>query len=162
MKILIATTAIPGHLNPLLGLARILVKHGHEVLVQTGNTFKPMVEAAGISFIPLLPDADAEVGQFFAKHPEVHEKKPLEKTRFGLENYFLPQLPAQAVGLEMALHDFPADVILTESMFYGTLPLLLCRRQNRPTIVHSGITVLDVSGGKTIRPIPSASPAASE
>jgi len=158
MKILIATTAIPGHLNPLLGLARIFVKHGHEVLVQTGNTFKPMVEAAGISFIPLLPEADAEVGQFFAKHPEVHEKEPLEKTRFGLENYFLPQLPAQAAGLEMALHDFPADVILTESMFYGTLPLLLGSRQNRPTIVHAGITVLDLFSGKTMPPIPGASP----
>jgi UDP:flavonoid glycosyltransferase YjiC (YdhE family) len=90
MKILIPTTAIPGHLNPLLGLARILVKHGHEVLVQTGNAFKPMVEAAGIPFIPLLPEADVEVGQFFAKHPEVHEKEPLEKTRFELENLFLP------------------------------------------------------------------------
>jgi UDP:flavonoid glycosyltransferase YjiC (YdhE family) len=90
MKILIPTTAIPGHLNPLLGLARILVKHGHEILVQTGNAFKPMVEAAGIPFIPLLPEADVEVGQFFAKHPEVHEKEPLEKTRFELENLFLP------------------------------------------------------------------------
>src|SRR5258708_38683087 len=105
MKILIATTAIPGHLNPLLGLARILVKHGHDVLVQTGNGFKPMVEAAGISFIPLLPEADVEVARFFAKHPETHEKNPLERTRFGLENYFLPQLPAPATGLERALHD---------------------------------------------------------
>ena len=96
MKILIATTAIPGHLNPLLGLARILVKHGHEVLVQTGNTFKPMVEAAGISFIPLLPEADAEVGQFFAKHPEIHEKKPFEWFGFAIENFFLPRLPARA------------------------------------------------------------------
>ena len=98
MKILIPTTAIPGHLNPLLGLARILVKHGHEVLVQTGNAFKPMVEAAGMPFTPLLPEADAEVAQLFAKHPEVHGKEPLERTRFGLENYFLPRLPAQAAG----------------------------------------------------------------
>jgi len=58
MKILIPTTAIPGHLNPLFGLTGILVKHGHDVLVQTGNGFKPMVKAGGISFIPLLPEAD--------------------------------------------------------------------------------------------------------
>jgi UDP:flavonoid glycosyltransferase YjiC (YdhE family) len=69
----------------------------------------------------------------------------------------LPRLPAQAAGLEMALHDFPVDVILTESMFYGTLPLLLGRRQNRPTIVHAGITVLDLFSGKTVPPIPGAS-----
>jgi UDP:flavonoid glycosyltransferase YjiC (YdhE family) len=157
MKILIATTAIPGHLNPLLGLGRILVKHGHEVLVQTGNSFKSVVEAAGIRFIPLLPEADIEPPQFFAKHPEVHKKEPLEKTRFGLENLFLPQMPAQEAGLEMALHDFPADIILTESMFYGTLPLLLGKRQNRPTIIHAGITVLDLFSGKTMPPIPGAS-----
>jgi hypothetical protein len=144
MKILIPTTPIPGHLNPLLGLARILVKHGHEVLVQTGSTFKPMVEAARIPLIPLLPEADVEPAQFFAKHPEIHEKKPFEWFGFAIENFFLPRLPAQVAGLEMALHDFPADVILTESMFYGTLPLLLGRRQNRPTIVHVGITVLDL------------------
>jgi UDP:flavonoid glycosyltransferase YjiC (YdhE family) len=158
MKILIATTAIPGHLNPLLGLARILVKHGHEVLVQTGNRFKPMVEAAGKPFIPLLPEADVEPAQFFAKHPEIHEKKPFEWVEFALENFFLPRLPAQAAGLEMALRDFPADVILTENMFYGTLPLLVGKRQNRPTIVHTGITVLDLFSGKTMPPIPGASP----
>jgi UDP:flavonoid glycosyltransferase YjiC (YdhE family) len=90
MKILIPTTAIPGHLNPLLGLARILVKHEHEVLVQTGNTFKPMVEAAGIVFTPLLAEADAEVAPFFAKHPEVHEKKPLEGIDSVLRISFCP------------------------------------------------------------------------
>jgi hypothetical protein len=44
---------------------------------------------------------------FSRKHPEVHEKEPLERTRFGLENYFLPRLPAQADGLERALQGIP-------------------------------------------------------
>ena len=157
MKILIPTTPIPGHLNPLLGLARILVKHGHEVLIQTGNTFKQTVKSSGIPFVPLLLDADVEPAQFFAKHPEIHGKKPFEWFEFAIENFFLPQLPAQAAGLEMALHDFPADLILTESMFYGTLPLLLDKRQNRPAIVHTGITVLDLFSGKTMPPTPGAS-----
>jgi hypothetical protein len=63
----------------------------------------------------------------------------------------------QEAGLEMALHAFPTDVILTESMFYGTLPLLLGRRHNRPTIVHAGITVLDIFSEKTMPPVPGAS-----
>src|SRR5258708_6640286 len=107
MKILIPTTPIPGHLNPLLGLARILVKHGHEVRVQTGNTFKPTVEATGIPFIPLLPEADVEPAQFFANHPEIHEKKTFEWFEFAIENYFAPRLPTQPARLEMALRDFP-------------------------------------------------------
>jgi NAD(P)-dependent dehydrogenase (short-subunit alcohol dehydrogenase family) len=48
MKILIASVNSPGHLDPLLGVARILIKHGHEVLVQTGKLMQPMVEAAGM------------------------------------------------------------------------------------------------------------------
>jgi len=37
------------------------------------------------------------------------------------------------------------------------LPLLLGRRHNRPTVVHAGITVLDIFSGKTMPPIPEAS-----
>jgi hypothetical protein len=157
MKILIPTTAIPSHLNPLLGLSTILVTQGHEVLVQTGNTFKPMVEAAGIPFILLLPETDVEVGQFYAKHPELHEKSRLSRLDSLLRIIFCPKLPYEEARLKMALHDFPADVILTESMFYGTLPLLLGRRHNHPTIVHAGITVLDIFRGKTMPPVTEAS-----
>jgi UDP:flavonoid glycosyltransferase YjiC (YdhE family) len=35
MKVLIASTVAPGHLNPLLAVANILIKHNHEVVVQT-------------------------------------------------------------------------------------------------------------------------------
>jgi UDP:flavonoid glycosyltransferase YjiC (YdhE family) len=93
MKILIPTTAIPGHLNPLLGLARILVKHGHEVLVQTGSTFKPMVEAARIPFIPLLPEADVEVAQFFANIQKFMRKSPLSGLDSVLRIIFCPSFP---------------------------------------------------------------------
>jgi UDP:flavonoid glycosyltransferase YjiC (YdhE family) len=37
------------------------------------------------------------------------------------------------------------------------LPLLLGKRQNRPAIVHTGITVLDLFSGKTLPPTPGAS-----
>ena len=154
MKILIASINSPGHLNPLLGIARILVKHGHEVLVQTGKLMKPMVEAAGMPFIPSLPEADIGAPEYFAKYPERQQKTPgMEMFGFDMAHFFLPQLPAQAAGLEKALRDFPADIILAESFFFGTLPLLLGAWKKRPAIAHLGITVLNLHSGKNTPPI---------
>jgi UDP:flavonoid glycosyltransferase YjiC (YdhE family) len=151
MKILIASIGVPGHLQPLLGLGRILVKHGHEIRVQTGQSSKSLVEAAGFPFIPLLPEADVDVAQYFAKYPERNHKTPgMEMFAFDLEHLFAPSLPAQAEGLELVLRDFPADLILVESMFLGTLPLLLGARENRPAIAHLGITVLNLGSGKNL------------
>lgn len=143
MKILIPTTAIPGHLNPMLALAKILVKHGHEVQMQTSSGLKRIVDAAGLHFTPLLPEADETIAEFLAKHPG---------ERPTISNYFLPKLPAQLAGMKIALRDFPADAILTESMFYGTLPLLLGERKDRPAIIHAGITVLNLGSGKNLPP----------
>jgi MGT family glycosyltransferase len=158
MKILIASVTSAGHLNPLLSIARILVKQGHEVLVQTGTAMKPTVEAAGLPFLPLLPEADMGAPEYFAKHPERQEKTPgMEMIGFDMEHFFLPNLPAQTAGLEQALRDFPADIILAESLFFGTLPLLLGKREKRPAIVHLGVSVLNIGSGKNMPPIPGIS-----
>src|SRR5215469_2719632 len=103
MKILIASTTSPGHLNPLLGVARILIKHGHEVLVQTGTSMKPLVEAAGLPFIPLLPEADVGAPEYLAKYPERQQQPPgMEMLRFDVEHFFLPNIAPQAAGLDRA------------------------------------------------------------
>jgi UDP:flavonoid glycosyltransferase YjiC (YdhE family) len=46
MKILIASTSVPGHLNPLLSIASLLVESGHEVAVQVNENLRPAVTAA--------------------------------------------------------------------------------------------------------------------
>jgi UDP:flavonoid glycosyltransferase YjiC (YdhE family) len=158
MKILIASTTAPGHLNPLLSIARILIKHGHDVLVQTGTAMKPTVDAAGLPFIPVVPEADMGAPEYFAKYPERQEKTPgMEMFGFDMEHFFLTHLPAQSAGLEKALRYFPADIILADSAFFGTLPLLLSGREKRPAIVHLGITVLNLGSGKNMPPIPGCS-----
>jgi MGT family glycosyltransferase len=152
MKILIASIPVPGHLNPVLGVAGILVKHGHEVVVLTGSQLKPVVEAAGMPFRP-LSEANMGPSEYFAKYPERHEKSPgMEMFGFDMEHYFLANLPGQARGLEEALRSFPADIVLAESFFFGTLALLLGPREKRPSIVHLGVSVLSHGSGKTVPP----------
>jgi UDP:flavonoid glycosyltransferase YjiC (YdhE family) len=158
MKILIASTNAPGHLNPLLAVAHILRKRNHEVVVQAATVVRAMVEAAGLPFFPFLPEADLSGEQYFAEFPERQDKPPgLDMICFDFEHYFARLLPGQAAGLEMALRKFPADVILVDSLFFGTLPMLLGPREKRPAIVHLGISVLNIGSGKNIPARPGVS-----
>jgi UDP:flavonoid glycosyltransferase YjiC (YdhE family) len=159
MKILLASIPVPGHLNPLLELGRILSKNNHDVVVQTGKGLRPVVEAAGLPFIPLLPEADIHPSRYFERYPERQKKTPgIEMIAFDVEHYFISALAPQAAGLKIALQDFAADVVLAESLFWGTIPLLLGPREERPAIAHLGVSVLNVGGGKNIPPRPDVSP----
>jgi UDP:flavonoid glycosyltransferase YjiC (YdhE family) len=75
---------------------------------------------------------------------------------FDMEHYFERLLPAQAAGLKTALRHFPADVILVDSLFFATLPMLLGPREKRPAIVHLGVSVLNAGSGKNVPARPGA------
>jgi UDP:flavonoid glycosyltransferase YjiC (YdhE family) len=69
MKILIASINGPGHLNPLLSVADILRKHNHEVVVHGATAVRPVVEAAGLPFLPFPLEGDLNVEQYLAEFP---------------------------------------------------------------------------------------------
>jgi UDP:flavonoid glycosyltransferase YjiC (YdhE family) len=50
MKIVFASTPALGHVNPMLGIARILVAEGHEVAAFTGSAFQDRVKKLGARF----------------------------------------------------------------------------------------------------------------
>jgi UDP:flavonoid glycosyltransferase YjiC (YdhE family) len=150
MKILAASLGIPGHLNPVLAAASILARH-HEVMVLTSNEVRAAVDATGLPFLPEPTESSTFVGNFIAAHPEFLEMPPsLEQLRFGLEFYIAANIPMQAANLRLALKTFPADLILADSFFFGTLPLLLGPRDKRPAIAHLGISVLNAHSGKNV------------
>lgn len=51
-RILIAATATPGHIFPLLKIAGALVQQGHQVAVLSGQLFRQEVETTGAQFYP--------------------------------------------------------------------------------------------------------------
>jgi UDP:flavonoid glycosyltransferase YjiC (YdhE family) len=159
MKILIASTTAPSHLNPLLAIANILIKHNHEVVVQTAPELKSMVEAAGVPFIPELPETNSFADLMtLLELPERQTKNPsLETPAFDLEYYFAKKIGGQAAGLKQALQAFLANVILTDNAFFGTLPMLLGAREERPAVVHLGITLLNLFSAETSPPRPGMS-----
>jgi UDP:flavonoid glycosyltransferase YjiC (YdhE family) len=141
MKIILAPTPISGHVNPLLAAARILLAAGHEVVVTTGSVFRPKVEATGARFHALAAGADLDVSDMDAAFPERKTYPPgPAQLRFGFENLFVNTIPAQFATLETILQTFPADLILTDTLFAGVLPFLLGARAQRPAIAAMGIT----------------------
>lgn len=154
MKVLIASTATPSHLNPLLAVANILRKHNHEVVLQTAPELRSVVEAAGVPFTPELPESNS-FNDLIAhlELPERQTKDPdLEMAVFALEEYFAKKIGVQVAGLKQALQNFPADVILADSTFFGTLPLLLGASSKRLPIIHLGITLLNLYSAKYTPP----------
>lgn len=152
MKILLASVGVPGHLNPLLAAATILARH-HEVVVQTSDELRPVVDAAGLRFLPELPGSKTFSGTFIDESPWFATMPPgLEKTARVIAAFFAGKIAVHSSNLQHALSQFPADLILADSMYFGTLPMLLGPRSARPTIAHLGISVLNVHTGKGVPP----------
>jgi MGT family glycosyltransferase len=143
MKILIASTPATGHINPLIGVARVFVDHGHEVIFQTASVFRERIEQRGLAFRPFLPGADLDFRQIDTLFPDRKHLKPgPEMGQFDLERIFIDPAPHQHASLLATLRDWPADVIIADDVFLGTVPMLLGDRNKRPIIVHWGTTCL--------------------
>ncbi|WP_407158272.1 glycosyltransferase [Bradyrhizobium sp. STM 3557] len=143
MKIVIATTPAPGHVNPMLGIARILVAEGHDVLAFTGRDFQKRVEAIGATFRPIPASADQDVVDPFSKYLEFKTLPPgLELLRVIIERLFVDNIPAQHHGLQRMLQEISADILIGDDCFLGLLPTLLSPASTRPPIVCFGTSIL--------------------
>jgi MGT family glycosyltransferase len=159
MKILIVSTPAPGHLNPLLSIASILAEAGHEVAVQVNEDLRPAVEAAGHRFLAEIPNAQTSPGYYFETYPERMQKSPgMEMTGYDLVHFFARVIAAQSASLKMALYDFQADLILADSIYWGTLPMLVGPRDKRPAVAHLGVSIVNLASGKNIPMRPNETP----
>jgi MGT family glycosyltransferase len=143
MKIAFATTPAPGHVNPMLGIARILLAEGHKVVAFTGSAFKDRIEGIGAEFRPIAASADQDLVDPFSKYPELKTLPPgLELLRVVIERLFIDTIPAQHEGLQQVLRQVQPDVVIGDDCFLGLLPMLLGPRSKRPPIVCFGTSIL--------------------
>src|SRR5580704_18102936 len=159
MKTLIASIPGAGHLNPLLSIATLLVESGHKVAVQVNEDLRHTVEAAGHRFLSEIPNAQTSPGYYFETYPERMQKSAgMEMTGYDLVHFFARNIAAQSASLKMALYDFRADLILADSIYWGTFPMLVGPRDKRPAIVHLGVSVVNIGSGKNIPMRPNETP----
>lgn len=140
-RYLLAVSAIPGHVAPMVVVAEELRRRGHDVHVLTGAAFRADVTARGLA-MSALP-ADAEVA------PVAPRRGPgaVRRWRTGraeLRSVFLGPLTAQHAALVSALARADFDAVLVDSMFTGAIPLLVSARP-RPPIVVCGVGPLTLS-----------------
>ncbi|KGM33008.1 glycosyltransferase [Inquilinus limosus] len=141
-RYILAATALPGHVSPLLAIAQHLVRQGHEVVFNTASLFREKAEATGARFVPFPGEIDFDYRRISELFPDYHEAErgPL-KLMLGLR-YLCRTMLGQKAGLDGILADFPADAILVDTVFAGTVPMLLGPREARPPVITIGITAL--------------------
>jgi MGT family glycosyltransferase len=145
-RILVAVTAVPGHVLPLLMAVRHLADRGHEVVVHTASLFGERAEAAGARFVPFRPDVDHDYRRLDEHFPERRKIAPgPAQVAFALQHLFADAIPGQAAGIRDILDSFAADVIIIDAMLCGAFPLLLGPRDKRLPIVSIGVSPLAVS-----------------
>ena len=142
VKILIACTTFTGHLNPMLSIGRILVEEGHEVVFQTASMVRDRVEGIGAIFRPFPAEYDYDLRDLDAVFPERKTLPPPERVAFDIKQIFTAPIPTQHKGIQEVLRDFPADVVMADALFFGTYPMLLGPRANRPIVITCGIMFL--------------------
>lgn len=128
MKVLIAATALTGHINPLLAVGRCLTTRGDSVVMTTAERFRGKVEAAGLRFSP-YEDGDA------AAYRETDLPAGPERYRREFARRFIDPIPVQAEALRRLVEAERPDVIVAGSLFLGVLPLLLGTEPRPPVVV---------------------------
>jgi MGT family glycosyltransferase len=128
MKVLIAATALTGHINPLLAVGRQLVARGDDVVLMTATRFRAKIEAAGLRF---APHDDGDAAEYRATTlPAGPERYCIEFAR-----RFIDPIPAQTERLRTLIAEEQPDVIVAGSMVLGVLPLLLASDPRPPIVV---------------------------
>ncbi|MGL4960463.1 MAG: glycosyltransferase [Inquilinus sp.] len=142
-RFIIAASALPGHVSPLLGIAHHLVGCGHDVVVHTGSLFREKAEATGAGFVPFRSEVDFDYRRIYERFPGYRDTQGAQaQMLFGLRHFVCDAMPGQKAGLEEILSGFPADAILVDTMYVGTWPMLLGPRGARPMVVTVGVIPL--------------------
>jgi MGT family glycosyltransferase len=149
-RFLVAATAVPGHVLPLLAVSQHLVRRGHEVIVHTGSVFKDRAETTGARFVAFRPEIDIDHRRLDERFPERRNIPPgPAQLCYGLKHIFADAIPHQSAGIRDINRDFPIDAIIIDTMFCGAFPLLLGPPEKRVPIVALGITALALSSADT-------------
>src|SRR6202023_2057376 len=123
MKVLIASTPATGHLNPLLTIGCVLIAEGHEVSFLSGSALRSRIELIGAKFHAFSPGADFDLRDFASVAPELKSMPPgLDWLRVAMERVFVDSIPAQHKGLQQAIRDFTAEIVIGDDMLFGVLP----------------------------------------
>ncbi len=145
-NILVAVTPAPGHINPMLAVARHLSSIGHSVTFLSATPFRDQAISAGFRFVPLSGKANFDYTRVDEEFPERAAAKPGPEALNAEFRYTgLGPIPDQDRAIRQLLAEGIVDLIVTDNYFLGALPLLLGPRDARPPVLTFGVLPLLVS-----------------
>ncbi|WP_236795248.1 nucleotide disphospho-sugar-binding domain-containing protein [Amycolatopsis sp. GM8] len=151
-RIIIAATPIYGHVEPLRPIAADLVRRGEQVTFLTGSGFRASVEETGARFAALPGEADYDIAEFLARHPERTELEPGPPAiSWDLINLFIKPIPLQHEALQHLLQEADGEpvVVLAETSFHGAKPMVLGAGIRPAGLIGIGVTPLPLSSVDT-------------
>jgi len=161
-SVLVTSTPVHGHVQPLLPVVRALVDAGHSVRFLTGQRYRGAVESAGATFLPLPEGADFDDRKIDETFPGRVGLTGPAAIRYDMIEIFLKPVPLQLASVDEALAAEHTDVILSESMFAAMVVLLARPKADRPPVVNLGMVPLGMKSvdtapfGLGIPPLPGA------
>lgn len=148
-NILMTAVATPGHVYPMLSIARYLIAQGHQVRVMTGALFRQRAEAAGAQFIAFDERVDFDYRYLEQHFPERAALPPGNaQMALALKDFFAAPIPLLDQQLRSVMAAETPDLLMVENCFYGVLPLL--QRTDRPPVIGIGVTPLSYSSRDSI------------
>jgi MGT family glycosyltransferase len=118
-KFLIMTGPYAGHVTPFLPIARRLMERGHEVVWITGRQYKARVESTGARFHPLPKESDPNGMEVYDFYPDLKRLKGLAQIRWWVKHVFIDACPREIQVIDEVLTDFPADVLVGDTVTYS-------------------------------------------
>jgi UDP:flavonoid glycosyltransferase YjiC (YdhE family) len=131
---LVCSMPAVGHVGPLLVVASELLRRGWRVRFLTGRRYRAQVEAAGVEFVELPPEADTldAVG-------EGERNRGLATINRGVEEAFVRPAYSAAGRVLQLLERESADVVFHDMTFLGVQALFGRPAGERPLTVMCGI-----------------------
>lgn len=148
MRIILAATPVADFVDPILGLARLLRRYSHEVVVLTGTDFVDHVRTTGAPFAPLPSKLGIVAG---GNTPSTG--------RNDLSLACVAALTDQYRALTALIDAFQPHGVVADQMFLGAVPLMLSPRSDRPFVASCGMTFLTWPGEITLSNGPRPQPA---
>jgi MGT family glycosyltransferase len=136
-RMIIAATPMYGHVAPLRAIAAEFVRRGEQVTFLTGSGFRDSVEETGARFVALPGEADYDIGELIARHPERAELAPGPQMSWDLAHIFIKPLPLQHAALQKLLEESAGEqtAVLYDTAYLGALPMVLGAPGIRPAAV---------------------------
>ncbi|MGW3965152.1 glycosyltransferase [Amycolatopsis sp. NPDC005003] len=139
LDLLFATMPVPGHVGPLLPIARALAARGHQVRWCSGQVFAERIRATGAEFVAMDPAIDHLGRNIDELFPERTRLNGVAKLRYDMRSVFLEPIPAQVADLRRELDRRPADLVLHDAAHVGAAVL---KQLGGPRAVSVGVMPL--------------------